>query len=103
MAKQREDDAAGLGEFSTNLLPLDRRDHVVALAESIRIPSHCVVVRHDLDPALRQAFIDAMLKFNDPENRSLAAGLLGTEGYVPVPHDDYAAVEAMARKHGIIE
>ena len=96
-------DAAGLGEFSINLLSLERRSQIQSIARSVRIPSHCVVVRKDLDPKLREQFVLAMLQFNEPGNRKLAQGLLGTEGYVRVTHEDYRPVEDMARKHGIIE
>mgnify|MGYP001582749317 CR=1 FL=1 len=95
-------DAAGTGEFAINLLPLARRDQVVSIAESVRIPSHCIVVRRDLDATLEREFVGAMMALNEPPNRHLLAKLYGTEGYVEVTHETYASVEEMARKYGFV-
>ena len=96
-------DAAGIGEFAINLLRLEDRDAITTIAESVRIPSHCVVVRKDLDKELREQFIQAMLKLNEPANRKLLSSLYGTESYVEVTHETYKAVEQMAHQYGFLK
>ena len=96
-------DAAGIGEFAINLLRLEERDATTTIGQSLRIPSHCVVVRKDLDSNLRAQFVQAMLKLNDPANRKLLAGLYGTESYVTVTHETYKPVEEMARRYGFLK
>ena len=96
-------DAAGIGEFAINLLGLEQRDAITTIGKSVRIPSHCVVVRKELDRTLRDQFVRAMLKLNEPANRTLLAGLYGTESYVEVTHETYKPVEAMARRYGFLK
>ena len=55
-------DAAGASQYAEFLLAPDDLDDITWIAESAPIPSHAVVAREDLDPALRDAFIEAMLK-----------------------------------------
>ena len=96
-------DAAGIGEFSLLLLLPEERDAVVAIGESVEIPSHCVAVRKGLDPKLRKAFRDAALKLNEPAHRHLLRTLYGTDGYVPVTHENFLGVEEMARTYGFLK
>jgi phosphonate transport system substrate-binding protein len=96
-------DAAGVGEFAINPLRQEERDEIVVIAESKRIPSHCVVARKDLRPKLKEQFIQAMLKLNEPENRKYVQHLYGTDGYVRVNKGTYQSVADMARKYGIMK
>ncbi len=95
-------DAAGIGEYSILLLRPEERDSVVSIGESVDIPSHCVVVRKDLDPELRRAFRDATLNLNKPAHRHLLRYLYGTDGYVPVTHETFLGVEQLARTYGFL-
>ena len=94
--------AAGVSQYALNLLRPEQRDQVVAIAQSARIPSHNVVVRKGLEPAIRRKFIAAMMKMNRPEYRSLIRALYGTDGYVRVDHGRYQSVADMARKYGFL-
>lgn len=96
-------DAAGVSEFSLNLLKQGERAALVPLATSARIPSHNVVARKGLDPKLKERFVSAMLKLNEPANRKYLKYLYGTDGYVRVNHADYRAVADMALKYGFIK
>ncbi len=96
-------DAAGIGEFSILLLRPEERDAVVAIGESVEIPSHCVAVRKGLDRKLRNAFREAALKLNQPAHRHLLRALYGTDGYVPVTHENFLGVEEMARTYGFLK
>ncbi len=96
-------DAAGVSQYSINLLRVEERDDLVEIAQSLRIPSHTVVARKDLDPKVGDQFIRAMLKLNEPRNRHLAQRLYGTEGYVRADQKVYQPVADMARKYGFIK
>ena len=96
-------DAAGIGEFAINLLLTEEREAITTIAESVRIPSHVVVARKDLDPKLKARFIESMLKLNKPKHRSIVQLIYGTEGYVQVNSTTYKSVADMARKYGFLK
>ncbi len=98
-------DAAGIGEYSFNLLRFDERDEVISIAESRKIPSHCVVVREELHEGTVEKLRSALLKLNDPEgpNHGLLKGLYNVDGYVKVTHEVYEPVEMLARDNGFIK
>ncbi|MFP6890890.1 MAG: phosphate/phosphite/phosphonate ABC transporter substrate-binding protein [Nitrospinota bacterium] len=95
-------DAAGVSEFSLNLIPQKDRGALTAIAVSERIPSHNVVARKGLDSKTRARFIAAMLKLNEPPNRKYLGLLYGTDGYVKVVNADYKSVADMARRYGFL-
>jgi phosphonate transport system substrate-binding protein len=95
-------DAAGVSEFSLNLIPQKDRGALTAIAVSERIPSHNVVARKGLDPKTQARFIAAMLKLNEPPNRKYLGLLYGTDGYVKVGNADYKSVADMARRYGFL-
>jgi phosphonate transport system substrate-binding protein len=95
-------DAAGVGEYSQLLLRPEERDQVTSIAQSEPIPSHCVVVRQGLDPALVKRFQDLLLSLErGPDQRHLKA-LYNVDGYVRVTPQTYQPVEALAREHGFL-
>ncbi|MFQ5695277.1 MAG: phosphate/phosphite/phosphonate ABC transporter substrate-binding protein [Terriglobia bacterium] len=95
-------DAAGIGQYSYNLLRPEERDQVVAVAESAPLPSHCVVVRRGLDPQTVARLQDALLALNDGSRRSLLESLYNVDGYVKVTHADFVQVERVARAYGFL-
>ena len=95
--------AAGVGEFAINLLRVEERGAMAVIGQSQRIPSHVVVVRRDLNRKLRDRFIRAMLKLNNPENRLIVRALYGTDGYVKVNNDTFRPVADMARRYGFLK
>lgn len=95
-------DAAGIGQYSYGLLRPEEREEVVHIAESRPIPSHCVVVRRGLDPALAERLQQALLALNGGPRRDLLKSLYNVDGYVPVTHEDYLEVERIARKYGFL-
>ncbi len=95
-------DAAGIGQYAFNLLRPEERDQVIPIGESRPIPSHCVVVRKELDDKLADGLRDALLALNEGDRRELLQQLYNVDGYVVVDHDTYAPVEAVAREYGFL-
>lgn len=96
-------DAAGVSEFSYNLLRPDERDAIVSIAESDPLPSHLVVVRDGLPDDQVDALKQALLALNEGDRRDLLQRLYGVDGYVEVDHDDYTPVEEKALELGILD
>ena len=96
-------DAAGIGQYAYSLLPPEERDEVMDIAETKSIPSHCIVVRKDLDTQLVEKLTETFLALNEGPNHKLLKSLYGVDGYIQVTHQDYAEVEAMARDFDFIK
>ena len=95
-------DAAGVGQYSYNLLRPEERDQVIPIGESSPIPSHCVVVRKGLAPGTVRKLQEALLALNDGPRRHLLRYLYNVDGYVAVTHETYAEVERVAREYGFV-
>ncbi len=95
-------DAAGVSIYATLLLDAGQRGAVTAIARTPPIPSHVVVARNGLEPALRAAFVEAMLGLNAPARRHLLKHVYAPDGYVRPDHAAYDGVARMARKYGLI-
>lgn len=95
-------DAAGVSEFADLLLSPQQQSEVKWIAESKPIPAHAVIARKGLDPEIKQRFVDAMLKLNEPENRWLLQHVYAPDGYIRVGHDAYEPVAAVARQYGLL-
>lgn len=97
-------DAAGIGQYSFNLLRPEERDEVVAIASSRPIPSHCLVVRKGLPEKTVEMLQEALLNLSeDDENRHLLQYLYSVDGYVRVTHEDYREVEELGKRYGFLE
>ena len=96
-------DAAGVGQFSYSLLRPEERDAVIYIGESKRLPSHCVVVRKDLNKTTVKKLQDALFALNQGPNHSLLKHLYSVDGYIKVSDEDYAEVREMARRYGFIQ
>lgn len=95
-------DAAGVSEFADLLLSPEQQSQVAWIAESEPIPSHAVIARKDLDPALKRRFVAAMLKLNEPQNRWLLQHVYAPDGYVETRHEAYEPVADVARRYGLL-
>jgi phosphonate transport system substrate-binding protein len=96
-------DAAGIGQYAYSLLRPEERDGVTTIGESRPIPSHCVVVRKELDAKVAEKLRQALLALNQGPERKLLKHLYGVDGYVPVTHETYAGVEQVAREYGFVK
>ena len=95
-------DAAGASQYAELLLDRRQLAEITWIAETRAIPSHAVVGGPALDPTLKQAFVEAMLKLNQPKYRSLLKHVYGPDGYVVVSHEAYLGVEEVARGYGFL-
>jgi phosphonate transport system substrate-binding protein len=95
-------DAAGVSQFADLLLTPEQQSQIKWIAESKPIPSHAVIARPGLDPALKEKFVDAMLELNQPENRWLLKHVYGPDGYVRADQEAYEPVAEVARRYGLL-
>ena len=96
-------DAAGVGQFSYNLLRPEERDQITEIATSQPIPSHCVVVRKGLDKKDVEALRSSLLALNEGTDRHLLKYLYNVDGYVTVEEATYRPVARLAREHGFLK
>ena len=97
-------DAAGIGEYSYNLLRPDERDAVKVLATSRPIPSHCIVVRKGLSEDAAAKLKKALLALNEEgPDHDLLQNLYSVDGYTEISHDDFAETERLARELGLLK
>jgi phosphonate transport system substrate-binding protein len=95
-------DAAGVSQFADLLLTPEQQSQVRWIAESKPIPSHAVIARPGLDPALKERFVAAMLELNEPANRWLLKHVYGPDGYVRADQAAYEPVAEVARRYGLL-
>ncbi len=95
-------DAAGVGQYSFSLLRPEERDAITEIAESLPIPSHCVVVRKDLDKTSVARLRSALLALNEGSDRRLLQYLYNVDGYVEVDDSTYAGVARLAKAYGFL-
>ena len=98
-------DAAGIGQYSVKLLRPEEREALVSIGASRPIPSHCVVVRPELDVETVESLSNALMALNDEdgEHHHLLQNLYAVDGYVRADHETYAEVAALARAYGFLE
>ncbi|MEL6219025.1 MAG: phosphate/phosphite/phosphonate ABC transporter substrate-binding protein [Pseudomonadota bacterium] len=96
-------DAAGASEYADLLLTPSQQAEVISIAESEPIPSHLVIARPELDAGLKDRFVDAMMRLNEPENRDKLRYLYGPDGYVRADSAAYDGVREMARNYGLLK
>lgn len=98
-------DACGVGQYAYNLLSLNERDDIISIADSEKIPSHCVVVRKDLPPAIVTKLQSVLLALNDKKNpnHKLLKNLYNVDGYQKVTHKDYEGCAKLAREYGFVK
>lgn len=95
-------DAAAASQYAELLLTAEQQAEIEWIAESSAIPSHVVIARDGLDPDLRQKFVDAMMKLNQPEYRSLLAHVYSPDGYVVADPAAFDGVRELAAAYGLL-
>lgn len=96
-------DAAGASQYADLLLTPEQQAEVTWIAETPKIPSHVVISRADLDPALKDRFVAAMLRLNESEHRDKLRYLYGPDGYSPADPSAFEGVRLIARRYGLLE
>lgn len=95
-------DAAGVSQYADMLLQPDQQAQIKWIGESKPIPSHTVIARKDLDPALRAKFVAAMLKLNEPQNLPLLKHVYSPDGYVAADPASFDGVRELAKAYGLL-
>jgi phosphonate transport system substrate-binding protein len=96
-------DAAGVSEHAELFLTPEQLAEVKWIAESKPVPSHVVVARKGLDAVLRERFAAAMLKLNEPDNRSLLQHVYGPDGYVKGDPAAFDGIKQLAKAYGFLK
>jgi len=96
-------DAAGIGQFAYSLLRPEERNEIIYIGESKRLPSHCVVVRKDLNGETVKKVRDALMALNDGPNHDLLRYLYNVDGYVEVGPETFDEVREVARAYGFVK
>lgn len=95
-------DAAAASQYAELLLTPGQQAEVTWIAESDPIPSHVVIARKGLDPAVKERFVAAMLKLNEPANRAMLKHLYSPDGYVEADPAAFDGVRRLAAAHGLL-
>lgn len=96
-------EAAGASQYADLLLSPQQQSQVMWIAESEPIPSHAVIARPNMDAGIRDKFVLAMLKLNDPSNSHLLRYLYGPDGYVASKASDFESVRQLAKKYELMK
>lgn len=96
-------DAAGASQYADLLLTPAQQSQVTWIVESAPIPSHVVIARPELDPGIRDRFVEAMMALNAPEHRDKLRYLYGPDGYVIADRAAFDGVRDLARHYGLLE
>ena len=98
-------DAAGVSQYSINLLRPEERDQVTALANSVESPAHLVMARKGLSDELAQR-IKAVLLALDKTNagdKAMLDKLYGVQGFAEVGLGDFAEIAKIAAGYGFVK
>ncbi|CAN5895509.1 hypothetical protein BH23GEM7_BH23GEM7_12600 [soil metagenome] len=88
LARGQVDAAFGADDAAERFLEPAQRARVKEFVRLGRVPSHPIVVRRDLSPARREAFVNAMLKLTR-ERPDIYRELYGVEGVVPTTTEEH--------------
>ncbi len=95
-------DAAGSSEYADLLLSPGQRAEVTFVAESDPIPSHAVIARPGLEKKVREGFVRAMLKLNQPNHRYLLKYVYSPDGYERADPATFIPVRQLAERRGVM-
>ena len=98
-------DAAGVSQYSINLLRPEERDQVTALANSVESPAHLVMARKGLSDELAQR-IKAVLLALDKTNagdKAMLDKLYGVQGFAEASPGDFAEIAKIAAGYGFVK
>ncbi|MGI9385563.1 MAG: phosphate/phosphite/phosphonate ABC transporter substrate-binding protein [Methyloligellaceae bacterium] len=96
-------DAAGASQYAELLLTPKQQAEVKWIAQSDPIPSHVVIARKGLAPELKEKFVVAMMKLNEPANKALLKHVYSPDGYVEADPSMFEGVRKLAMAHGLLK
>ncbi len=98
-------DAAGVSQYSLSLLGIEEREQVMALANSIKSPSHLIMAKKDLPEKtaalIKQVFL--ALDRNNPDDKVILDKLYGVQGYAEASLSDFKEVAKVAAGYGFVK
>lgn len=95
-------DAAGASQYSELLLSAEQQMEVIWISETPSLPSHGVIARDGIDADLRDRFVAAMLKLNEPDHQELLQHVYSPDGYILADPAAYEPVRDLARAYGLL-
>jgi phosphonate transport system substrate-binding protein len=98
-------EAAGVSQYADQLLRLEERDQVKAIATSIESPSHLVMARKGLDKAVAERVKRALLalEISDSNDKLILSKLYGVQGFAEAKLSDFAEVAKIAARYGFVK
>lgn len=79
----------------------DFKEQMTILSESFQVPSNGLVVRKDLDPALKKQLRDLLLNLNKTEEGKRVLEGFGAKRFIKTKDEDYAPLYRIVEKLGI--
>ena len=90
-------DVAAASDYAfPKYLTADEQARVRVIARQGPVPTHCLAVKRDLSPALRDRITAALLRLNEPAHAELLRSVYGAQRLVAVTHAGHVAALARA-------
>jgi phosphonate transport system substrate-binding protein len=98
-------DAAGVSQYAINLLRVEERDQVKALAVSFESPAHVLAARADLATGMVDRIRELLLSLDrtNPEDKKVLDKLYGVQGYAKSDLTDFQEVARVAASYGFVK
>jgi phosphonate transport system substrate-binding protein len=98
-------EAAGVSQYSINLLRGEERDKVMALTNSIESPSHLLMARPRLSAALVERIKQVLLALDktNPADKAMLDKLYGVQGYAEAKLSDFSEIAKVAAGYGFVK
>ena len=89
LVEGRVDVAGGAHDAPERFLDPEEREEVRTLERLGRVPSHPIVVGEHVPEEVREKFVSAMMKLNEPENVHIIQELYGVDGLIETDTEEH--------------
>jgi phosphonate transport system substrate-binding protein len=98
-------DAAGVSQYAINLLRIDEREQVKAIATSIESPSHLLMARPGLSDELANRIKQVLLALDksNADDKAILDKLYGVQGYAEASITNFQEVARVAASYGFVK
>src|SRR6185436_4030105 len=98
-------DAAGVSQYAINLLRVEEREQVKALATSLESPSHLLMARPGLSDELAQRIKQVLLALDksNAADKAILDKLYGVQGYAEASLTNFQEVARVAASYGFVK